>query len=597
MAGLVSGVLGQWTDAIAIVAIVLINGVLGFFQEERAGKALAALKKLSSPQARVLREGTVATIPASELVPGDLVELEAGDLIPADVRLISSSAFRVDEAALTGESSPVDKDVAAVLDPATPLAERANMAYLGTVASAGKATALVVATGMQTELGHIAGMLQRQDDQDTPLQKRLASLGRVLVYVCFVVVAIIFLVQMFRGAKFHEAFLLAVSLAVAAVPEGLPAVVTIALALGLQRMARRHALIRKLPSVETLGSVTAICSDKTGTLTRNQMTVREMYAGGAHYEVTGSGYSPVGKIRRAGDSASPSDDTALNDDLKMALAVGAWCNRSRLAQVQGQADWQVTGDPTEGALLVAAMKAGLNDAAQQHELLLEIPFDSDRKMMTVLALDGDGHPTVYTKGAPERVLSHCTFELCDGKHRPLTAQRRTEILAVNEAMASNALRVLAMAYRHGSEISPDQDLEHELVFAGLAGMFDPPRDEVRAAVARCVAAGVRPIMITGDHPQTALAIARDLGIAGADDHPCHRRAQAADCPRAAGRRSCRRDDRRRRQRRPRRQGSRHRHRHGPWRDRCDTRSRRHGPYRRQLRLHRRRHRRGPRHLR
>jgi Ca2+-transporting ATPase len=518
VAGIVSGVLGQWTDAIAIVAIVLINGVLGFFQEERAGKALAALRKLSAPQTRVFRDGTVHTIPASELVPGDRVELEAGDLIPADVRLTASAAFRVDEAALTGESSPVNKDAAIILDPATPLAERSNMAYLGTVAAAGKASALVVATGMQTELGRIAGLLQAQDEQETPLQKRLASLGRILVYICFAVVAIIFALQMVRGAKLHEAFLLAVSLAVAAVPEGLPAVVTIALALGLHRMARRHALIRKLPSVETLGSVTAICSDKTGTLTRNQMTVREMFAGRTHFLVTGSGYAPVGEFQHVEGNISRVIKASQYGDLKMILAVGVWCNQSNLAQVRGQADWQVTGDPTEGALLVAAVKAGIDGAKGPHELLLEIPFDSDRKMMTVLALAADGRATVYTKGAPERVLARCSSELHAGEHRPLTPQRRTEIMAVNEQMASRALRVLGMAFRDGSTIAPGHDLEQDLVFAGLAGMFDPPREEARAAVAKCVAAGVRPIMITGDHPQTALAIARDLGIAADEDH-------------------------------------------------------------------------------
>ena len=306
VAAVIAGAMGEWVDTLAILAIVLLNGLLGFFQEERAGQALAALRKLSAPLAKVLRDGVLQAVPASELVPGDRVELEAGDHIPADVRLLRAFGFRVQEAALTGESAPVGKDPASVLDEDTPLGDRRNMAYMGTVAAAGKAGAVVVATGMDTELGRIAGMLQRAAPEPTPLQRRLAELGKVLLVVCLAVVAVIFLLQLLRGDDLLEAFLLSVSLAVAAVPEGLPAVVTLALALGLQRMVRRNALIRKLPSVETLGSVTVICSDKTGTLTRNEMTVREVVAGGQRYRVTGAGYVPRGQFLKsraeAGDS-------------------------------------------------------------------------------------------------------------------------------------------------------------------------------------------------------------------------------------------------------------------------------------------------------
>ena len=328
------------------------------------------------------------------------MELEAGDLIPADARLLSTVSFSVDEASLTGESSAVEKDAAALLEANTSLADRRNMVYLGTTAARGRGSAIITATGMLTELGRIAGMLQHQEIEPTPLQKRLAELGRTLVYICLGTVAIIFALQVFRGSPVHESFLLAVSLAVAAIPEGLPAVVTIALALGLQRMVKRHALIRKLPSVETLGSVTVICADKTGTLTRNEMTVREILAGHRQYEVSGSGYTPVGEFRFKGESAKvPANDP----DLRQLLTIGAWCNTSRLTQTDEPSDWKLTGDATEGALIVAAIKGGIPapPMMRMKDLLFEIPFDSDRKLMTVLALAADGRSVFYTKGAPE----------------------------------------------------------------------------------------------------------------------------------------------------------------------------------------------------
>jgi Ca2+-transporting ATPase len=536
VAAIISGWMREWTDTIVILAIVLLNGVMGFLQEQKADQALAALRRMSVPRARVIRGGSVQAVAAAELVPGDRLDLEAGDHVPADVRLLYTVGLRIEESALTGESSPVDKEAGLLLEHDAPLAERLNMAYMGTTVVGGKASAAVVATGMHTELGQIAGMLQRHAPEPTPLQKQLAGLGRVLVAGCLVIVGAIFVLQIARGTKLQDAFLLSVSLAVAAVPEGLPAVVTIALALGLQRMARRHALIRKLPSVETLGSVTIICTDKTGTLTRNQMTVREMYAGGSEYEVTGVGYTPEGEFRKRGQTQSVPDPLA-ELDLVQALTIGAWANYARLERSgttrpeplkaadknvcptnEGHSvRWRLTGDPTEGALVVAALKAGILTANREHQLLYEIPFDSDRKRMSVIARGLNGRGTMYTKGAPEVVLSLCSFERIDGQIVQLTADRKSAILRANADMAGRALRVLALAYREFPDVWPHDCPEADLVFAGLAGMFDPPREEAREAVARCHAAGIRPVMITGDHPATALAVACELGIACAED--------------------------------------------------------------------------------
>jgi Ca2+-transporting ATPase len=510
-AALVSGLLGEWLDAVAILAIVVLNGVLGFVQEGRAEQALAALKKLSTPHAKVMRDGRLRNLPAADLVPGDRIDLEAGDRIPADVRLINAAGFRAEEAALTGESAPADKDHDQVLAPDAPLGDRVNMAYAGTTAAGGAAAALVVATGMDTEIGHIAGLLERQGVEQTPLQRRLAELGRMLLFVVLGIVVVMFLVQVLRGGNVVEAMLLSVSLAVAAVPEGLSAVVTVALALGLQRMARRNALIRRLPSVETLGAVTVICSDKTGTLTRNEMTVREVVAGGARYEVTGGGYEPAGEFRADGTPVDPAQHPAL----RQVLTVGAWCahaqvTRDAKAGVDGK--WELVGDPTEGALVVAAMKAGIRADDRERNILHEIPFSSDRKAMSVVARPGgDGQLYMYTKGAPEVVLHKCVRELADGGgERELTDGRRAEILDDAHAMARRALRVLGLAFREADERR--RIGETQLVFAGLAGMMDPPRDEAREAVGRCLTAGIKPVMITGDHPDTARAIAESLGI-------------------------------------------------------------------------------------
>lgn len=513
-AALVSGFLKEWVDAGAIVGIVILNAILGFVQEYRAEKALAALRRMANPSSRVVRDGQLVLLPSAELVPGDLVELEAGDHIPADARVIQHTPnFAVQEASLTGESAPVPKHAGAIAAAALPLAERANLVFMGTAVVSGKARALVATTGMQTELGHIAGMIQAIESELTPLQKKLAAFGALLVKLCAVLVALVFVLQWWRaGWHLHdlsEIFLTAVSLAVAAIPEGLPAVVTIALALGVQRMVRRHALIRKLPSVETLGCATVICSDKTGTLTRNEMTVQVVVAGGRRYEVSGVGYAPQGEFRYSGGptaAGSPLQDPAL----RAALACGALCNAANLRLEAGE--WKITGDPTEAALLTAAAKAGLDRATLEHEqpLVTELPFDSARKCMTMIRRTAAGRRTAYVKGAPDVVLAHCT----------LPEDERLALARTNAELAGRALRLLAVARR---ELGPDEEtaepekVERDLTFLGLLAMMDPPRAEAKVAMATCRAAGIRAVMITGDDPHTAAAIGRELGMLGAGD--------------------------------------------------------------------------------
>lgn len=527
-AAVISGALGEWVDMFAILAIVLLNGVIGFFQEERAERALAALQKLASPMAKVVRDGSLRSVPARELVPGDILQVEAGDNIPADARLLHAYSLTVQEASLTGESVPVEKDADVVLDETVLIGDRRNMVYMGTIAASGKSRAVVVATGMRTELGRIAGMLERHEPEPTPLQRRLAELGRVLVIVCLAIVAVIFLLQVLRGGNFFEALLVSVSLAVAAVPEGLPAVVTIALALGLQRMVKRNALVRKLPSVETLGSVTVICSDKTGTLTRNEMTVQELLVGGVRYRVSGTGYVPRGGFYRETQQSYEGrifppvfSETETNvshaADVQLLLTIAARCNSAQLVPFPSDAGmWQVIGDPTEGALLVVARKAGLETTFEDAMVLYELPFDSARKAMSV-AVRETGGSVLYVKGAPEVILSKCILEQCDGQTRELTDSRRAELLNINAEMAGRALRVLALACRRNPPEPHSGDPETKLTFVGLVGMIDPPRDEAKAAVEKCRQAGIRPVMITGDHPATALAIAKQLGMVGDKD--------------------------------------------------------------------------------
>ncbi|QDU27395.1 Calcium-transporting ATPase 1 [Anatilimnocola aggregata] len=511
-AAILSIVLQEWTDAIAIIAIIILNGVIGFVQEERAGQALAALRQLSQPQAKVLRDGKLRALPARDLVPGDCLELEAGDQIPADVRLNHASSLQVNESPLTGESVPVDKESTQELAEDTPLADRVNHAYLGTVVTAGKATAIVVATGMHTELGKIAGLLDKHQEEATPLQKRLGTLTKTLVVFCLGAIALIFALQLWRKPDdWTETLLLAVSLGVAAVPEGLPAVVTIALALGLQRMVKRNAIVRKLASVETLGSVTIVCSDKTGTLTRNEMTVREIVLHEMQLKVTGGGYKPEG------DFLVAKNEEQINPQqlplLIQAMQIAAWCNSAQLQEKDGT--WTVIGDPTEGALLVAASKAGVEIGRNQQRILHEAPFDSQRKRMSVVATIDDRH-VVLAKGAPESILPLCKQMQRGDEVMELGESQQTEILAQCNQMAERALRVLALAHRPASERdfkATAEGLERDLVLVALVGMIDPPRDEAKAAVRTGRTAGIRPLMITGDHPATALAIARELAVA------------------------------------------------------------------------------------
>ncbi len=413
---------------------------------------------------------------------------------------------------MTGESTPVEKDAAAVLPNETTIAERINMAFMGTSAVAGKGRGIVAAIGMESELGRIAGFLRSEEREPTPLQKRLEELGRVLIFACLALVALIFTLQLWRGESLANTFLLAVSLAVAAVPEGLPAVVTIALALGLQRMVKRNALIRHLASVETLGSVTVICSDKTGTLTRNEMTVTEIATATQHYFITGSGYAPEGEFMVDSVPANLPQDP----ELALALKIGLWCNNSQLEppnETDGR--WRIVGDPTEGALIVAARKAGLGrDPADV--IANEIPFDSERKLMSVVMRHANDQTAIYTKGAPEILLERCASEQRSNEVVPLSPARRDELRQKGREMADRALRVLGLAWRE-ADANSKTHAEHDLIFVALVGMMDPPREEARSAVAKCRSAGIRPVMITGDHPATALAVARQSGVAGEQD--------------------------------------------------------------------------------
>jgi Ca2+-transporting ATPase len=518
-AALISALLGEWIDSAAIVAIVLVNGLLGFWQEEKSRQSLESLQSLAAPSARVVRDGVVAIVAARDLVPGDCIQLESGDQVPADARLVSTVKLGAQEAALTGESSVVAKDARAVLDAKTPLAERRNMVFSGTSIAFGRASALVVATGMNTELGRIAGMLERHTPEPTPLERRMEELGKVMMIVCVLLVAIIFALEAWRGGQLLDVFMSAVSLAVAAVPEGLPAVVTTALALGLNRMVKRHALVRRLSSVETLGSVTAICSDKTGTLTRNEMTVVEVIAGEARYRVTGTGFQPRGEFLKSPLASNPAlltdfarpIDVEQETELSDLVQAAACCTTASITPAGEERPWTVVGDPMEGALLILAVKAGINSSALRPPVVHEIPFEPERRAMSVVVSTLDGQ-RMFTKGAPEVVLASSIHELVDGQARVLSDDRRTSLLDSAREMASRALRVLAVARRDFPAKYSDDYTESQLTFLGLVGLQDPPREEAKIAVERCRRAGIRPIMITGDHPGTAAAIARQLGL-------------------------------------------------------------------------------------
>ncbi|HAE85055.1 MAG TPA: ATPase [Anaerolineaceae bacterium] len=546
-AAIISALLGDYVEAGAILLIVIFNAIMGIVQESRAEESLAALKKLAAPEAQVLRDGHRISLPAPQLVPGDIVFIEAGNYIPADIRLLEAVNLSIDEASLTGESVPVKKRADVVLEEDIPIGDRHNTAFMGTLVTYGRGKGVVISTGMNTQLGLIATMLQTVEEEQTPLMKRLDQLGKTLGIGAMAVCGLVFIVGVTRLAlstaqfslsdpatvqELLNLFMIAVSLAIAAVPEGLPAVVTISLAGGMREMVKRHALIRKLASVETLGSVTVICSDKTGTLTQNQMTVTRLWADGKFISITGSGYEPHGEF--------------LNDDQKInlkeypavgtAMWIGALNNDAQLelsGESEGKATYRIVGDPTEGSILVAAEKAGtsVEKLQEAYPRVQEIPFDSERKrMLTIHALkqpmDDDLSPftsadrekgyVIAVKGAPDVVLNLCTQRLkMDNDVEPITEEIRQEILAANDAMTKDALRVLGVAYRvvpqMPEEITPEA-LEKDLIFAGLIGMIDPARPEVKKALNEARTAGIRTIMITGDYPNTARAIAEEIGL-------------------------------------------------------------------------------------
>lgn len=510
----------RYGDAIAIGLIVVLNAALGFYQEIRAEAALDALEKMQTPNARVRRDDKVTIVPARELVEGDVLELEAGDAVPADARLLQTIDLAAEEAALTGESMPVGKDARAVVPEDAPMGDRSTMIFVGTSLVRGKGRAVVVATGTRTELGKLNALMNEHRDRKTPLEEKLDGFGKRILWVCLGLSALLFARGMAAGdRKWSELLLEAVSLAVAAIPEGLPAITTITLALGMQRMAKRGAIIRKLAAVETLGAATVICTDKTGTLTQNEMTVREVFAGDVAYEVTGTGYEPEGELRDP-EGRSVQTPTASLRDL---LSTVALCNNATLEQVEGGA-WRVVGDPTEGALLTLAAKAGVprEAVASSHHVVRELPFDSDRKRMTIVTLDETGREVVHTKGSADVLLPMCSSYHANDGERPLDEASRGRILAVAERMSARALRVLAVAQRElgaapsasdgGRPMRPSVDLEEHLSFIGLVGMIDPPRKGVREAVKACHDAQVRAVMITGDHKLTAVAIAQELGL-------------------------------------------------------------------------------------
>ncbi|SFS61303.1 calcium-translocating P-type ATPase, SERCA-type [Paenibacillus sp. BC26] len=525
-ATLISGLLGEYLDAITIVAIIVINAILGFVQEFRAEKSLRALKALSAPLAKTLRGGESVVVPASELVPGDLVELESGDRIPADIRFIEANSCYAEESALTGESVPVNKHCVVIQADELPLGDMRNIGFMGTMVTRGTAKGIVIRTGMNTEMGKIANLIQQTETMETPLQHRLEQLGKILIVVALALTVMVVVAGILHGQPAYEMFLAGVSLAVAAIPEGLPAIVTIALALGVQRMIKRRAIVRKLPSVETLGCASVICSDKTGTLTQNKMTVTKLWIGGQGMDVTGEGYEPTGSCFEGGKAV----DLKQHQPLRRLLQIAALCNNASVTRIDEEQDakrkkskttfvqdeWVLKGDPTEGALTVLASKLGVTMKSLEglYQRVKEFPFDSERKRMSVL-VSHQGGRLVCTKGAPDVLMEQCAYILWDGKVVPFTATLKQKVNNASEDMAQAALRVLGFAYRdlRSHDAAEDEaDVENQLIFVGLSGMIDPPRREVRESIANCRRAGIKTVMITGDHQLTAEAIAGQLGI-------------------------------------------------------------------------------------
>ncbi|MCY8958685.1 calcium-translocating P-type ATPase, SERCA-type [Bacillus atrophaeus] len=509
-ATLISGFLGEYVDAIAIIAIVFVNGILGFFQERRAEQSLQALKELSTPHVMALREGSWAKIPSKELVPGDIVKFASGDRIGADVRIVEAKSLEIEESALTGESLPVVKHADKLKKPDVSLGDITNMAFMGTIVTRGSGVGIVVGTGMKTAMGKIADMLESAGTFSTPLQRRLEQLGKILIVVALLLTVLVVAVGVIQGHDLYSMFLAGVSLAVAAIPEGLPAIVTVALSLGVQRMIKQKSIVRKLPAVETLGCASIICSDKTGTMTQNKMTVTHVWSGGKTWNVSGVGYEPKGAFTLNGKETSADH----HKPLQQMLLYGALCNTSIIEKKDGE--YILDGDPTEGALLTAARKAGFsNDFVQSHyRVIEEFPFDSDRKMMTVIVEDRDKKQYVITKGAPD-VLMQCSANIFyDGSAELFTKGRKSEADAVLKDLASQALRTIAVAFKplKAGEKPTMEQAEKDLTLLGLSGIIDPPRPEVRQAIKECREAGIKTVMITGDHVETAKAIAKDLRL-------------------------------------------------------------------------------------
>lgn len=502
---IISLFLGKAIEPIAIIVIVILAGITGFIQEYQANKAIESLRKMASPHAKVRRNGAIYEIPAKELVPGDIVLLAAGDKVPADARLLSAHLLRVDEAALTGESVPVSKHTNVISNDNIPLGDRKNMLYMGTAIVQGRAEAVVTSTGMQTEFGKIATLLDQTVSEKTPLQRNLDKLGKQLGIFSIILAIIVSLFDLLRGTPIAEVFVWGVALAVAIIPEALPAVVTITLALGVKRMARRKALIRKLPAVETLGATNIICSDKTGTLTQDEMTIKQIYVFDRSIEVTGIGYKPEGKFLENGTEINP----IIDPQLKETITAGVLCNDAQL--VFKDEEWQIIGDPTEGSIIVVAKKANcdVEDYRNKHLRIGEIPFSSETKKMTTIN-DFDGRKVAISKGAPEIILSQCTYYFDGKENLPLNDEVKNKILYVYKTMAENALRAIAVAKKELA--SDDDNPEEKQTFLGIFAMIDPPREEVKTAIKTCETAGIKPIMITGDHKVTAVAIAKELGI-------------------------------------------------------------------------------------
>ncbi len=507
VAVVLSAILGEVTEAIVIFVIVLFATTLGFIQEYRADRAMEALKRMAAPTSSVIRNGQEIEIPARELVPGDIVALRTGDKIPADCRLIEAINLKTEEAPLTGESVSIAKTVAPISGEVS-IGDRKNMAFMGTTVVWGRGKAIVTGTGMQTEFGKIATLIQEVEEEPTPLQVNLNKMGKFIAYAALAICFVLATIGILKGHEILEMLIWGVSLAIAAVPEALPAVVTIGLALGVRQMAKRHALIRKLHAAETMGCTTVICSDKTGTLTQDEMTVRRIYVDGKTIDVTGAGYEPKGEFYLNGRAIDVSKDMPL----QTLLQIGALCNDTSLASTDGV--WNIRGDPTEGALVVVSAKAGLsaqklNDRFPRTD---EIPFSSERKRMTSIHSSPEGKVS-YSKGAPEVILDSSSHILKDGTESPLTEKDKAKVLGIATQMAGDALRVLGLAYKRFTELpAHKEDAEAGMVFVGLVGMIDPPREEVKGAVKLCDQAGIKSVMITGDHKLTAVAIAQELGI-------------------------------------------------------------------------------------